>query len=559
MNPTFKDFQLLPEIQEALDRLGFVTPTEIQAKTIPLLLAQSKTDLHGQAQTGTGKTLAFGIPLLHRIDRSSKNTQGLVIAPTRELALQICDSIRPLAEAAGIRVDTIYGGASIEAQIKSLRRGVQIVVGTPGRINDHLRRKTLNISQVKTLVLDEADIMLDMGFKEEIDEILSFMPTNREIWLFSATVKGGIHDIMTSHMHEPVSVRISKKQVLTPTTRHYYCVVPMRGRLTALCRFIESAPHFYGFVFCQTKLLTAEIAEQLLLRGYRVGALHGDMSQSQRNAVVNRFKAKDITILVATDVAARGIDIANVTHVVNYSLSEDQESYVHRTGRTGRAGREGIAITFLSKSELRHLQNLQRKFSLTIDPIEVPTRKTIIQARMQGVEEYLTSAIERTIPEEDALNALVEGLDEQRCKSALKQILFDKFLKSVYEEEEFSGTPSLEQHATELNTQELFIPVGSDDGLNRESVLAFLAQRQVNPDIIQKLRVIKRRTFIHVAPDQVGTVMDALNNSSFAGRRIRVMLAAPDHGGQQQHRRRDFGDRDRGHQRRRGGFHRGRR
>lgn len=559
-NPTFKDFGLLPEIQKALDKLGFVSPTEIQAKAIPALLSREKVDLHGQAQTGTGKTLAFGIPLLHRIERSNKQTQALVIAPTRELALQICDSIRPLAEAAGISVDAIYGGASLEAQMRNLRRGVQIVVGTPGRLNDHLRRKTLNLKEVKTLVLDEADIMLDMGFKEEIDEILEFMPNDREIWLFSATVKSGISDIMSSHMKNPESVRVSKKSIATGTTRHYYCVVPMRSRLNALCRFIESAPHFYGFVFCQTKILTSEIAEQLLLRGYRVGALHGDMSQSQRNAVISRFKAKEVTILVATDVAARGIDIANLTHVINYSLSDDLESYVHRTGRTGRAGREGIAITFINKGELRDIQLMQRKFNLTVEPIDVPTRDTIIKARMQEVSEYLASIVERTPVDEATLNDLVDKLSEEQRKNGLKQVVFDKFLKSIYEEEDFGGTPSLDQQQPQRsdrqsefpNARELFMPVGLDDGLNNESIMEFLVENGIKPADIHKLRVIKRRTFMFVSNDKVAELMQAINNKTLGGRKVRVSVAESN----DTQRGGGRGDRDRGGDR--GGYSRGR-
>lgn len=528
--PTFKDFNLLPQVQQALDKLGFTTPTDIQAKAIPLLLSRKKMDLHGQAQTGTGKTLAFGIPLLHRIDTSNKHTQGVVIAPTRELALQICDSLRPLAEVAGITIDTIYGGASLEAQMRSLRRGVQIVIGTPGRLNDHLRRKTLLLNHVSTLVLDEADIMLDMGFKEEVDEILNFMPSDREIWLFSATVKGGISDIMASHMKQPESVRVSKKNVITATTSHYYCVVPMRSRLNALCRLIESAPHFYGFVFCQTKILTSEIAEQLLLRGYRVGALHGDMSQSQRNAVITRFKAREIGILVATDVAARGIDIANLTHVINYSLSDDLESYVHRTGRTGRAGREGTAITFINKGELREVQHMQRKFNLVINPIDVPTRDTIIQARMQEVSEYLASVVERTPTEEKSLNKLVDDLSDHHSKNALKQILFDKFLKSIYDEEEFSGTPALDHYQDRgggdtSSTREIFLPVGLDDGIKQDDVIEFFKNNNLSPDVIQRIRVIKRRTFIHVLPDRVSDIMHALNNKMLGGRKVRVAIA----------------------------------
>ncbi len=447
--------------------------------------------------------------------------------------------------------------------MRNLRRGVQIVVGTPGRLNDHLRRKTLNLKGVKTLVLDEADIMLDMGFKEEIDEILEFTPEEREIWLFSATVKSGISDIMSSHMKNPESVRVSKKGIATSATRHYYAMIPMRSRLNALCRFIESAPHFYGFVFCQTKLLTSEIAEQLLLRGYRVGALHGDMSQSQRNAVISRFKAKEVTILVATDVAARGIDIANLTHVINYSLSEDLESYVHRTGRTGRAGREGIAITFINKGDLRDIQLMQRKFNLMIEPIDVPTRETIIKARVQEVGEYLASVVERTPIAEKTLNELVGGLTEEQRKNSLTQILFDKFLKSIYEEEEFGGTPSLDQHRPERsamgrtsnefpNAREVFMPVGLDDGLDNESIMQFLMDHGVKADDVYKIRVIKRRTFMFIAKDKISELMEAVNNQTLGGRRVRLSLAESNEDQDRGGGRRD-GGRDQG----RGGYSRG--
>lgn len=536
---SFKSLPLNPTIQEKLAALGFTVPTEIQAKAIPVIVGHEKIDIHGQAQTGTGKTLAFGLPLLQKINTSSRTTQAIIIAPTRELALQICDSLRPFAQALRVSIDAIYGGASIEAQIRSLRQGLHIVVGTPGRIRDHLERKTMNLQGIKTLVLDEADIMLDMGFKEEIEEILKFMPKDREIWLFSATVKGGIHDIMTNYMTNPVSVRVSRKQVLTSTTKHYYCVVPGRNRLNALCRFIESAPQFYGFIFCQTKLLTAEIAEQLLVRGFKVGALHGDMSQPQRNTTVRRFKGKEINILVATDVAARGIDIANLTHVINYSLPEDQEAYVHRTGRTGRAGREGIAITFIGKSELRYLQALQKKFGVTINPINVPSRQDMVLARIKEIEAYLTSSVERMAPEEQELNTLVDKLTPEQIKNTLKQMLFDKFLQVVYEEEEFSKTPSLDSfshHEGEMNgdTTEIFLTVGSDDGVREEDITQLLESLSINKDVIVRIRVIKRRTFIHVQNDAVKDVLNKLQHKKMRGRVIRAFVASQDQ--QREHR-----------------------
>jgi ATP-dependent RNA helicase DeaD len=525
---TFKDLNLSAPLQQVLDDLGFTEPTEIQRKAIPLLLAQKKIDFHGQAQTGTGKTLAFGIPLLHRIDPSKRKPQALIVAPTRELAVQIKESIVPLARSMDIRLEVIYGGVSMEEQTSALKRGCHIVVGTPGRLNDHLRRKTLVTDEVKTLVLDEADIMLDMGFKEEVDEIMRYVPRTREIWLFSATIKSGIADIMRTHMQEPVSVRASKKQVATEGTKQYFCIIPSRTRMQVLSRFIESAPDFYGFIFCQTKLLTSEVAEQLVRRGYNVGGLHGDMSQVSRNLVIKKFKNRELTILVATDVAARGIDVANLTHVINFSIPDDHDSYIHRIGRTGRAGKEGIAITLLTKTEMRSLQYIQRKFNVTIDPIDVPSREVIVKARIEEASRYIAQLGEHTsidqlkAPEKD-LEALVHNLSGEEVRAILARVLHDKFLGSL-ELDDVSFTPSSKVLMPDA-LQEIFINVGSDDGITRDDVITFLTQTKcVSVDQIQKVRVIKRRTFIQLPGECTGPLLNALRNSTLGGRRARVSL-----------------------------------
>jgi ATP-dependent RNA helicase DeaD len=525
---TFKDFNLAPALQQAIELLGFTEPTEIQSKSIPALLAHPKVDFHGQAQTGTGKTLAFGIPLLHRIDPAKKVPQALIVAPTRELAVQIKDSLMPLARALDLRLEVIYGGVSMEEQIHALKRGCQIVVGTPGRLNDPLSRKTLSIGNVQTLVLDEADIMLDMGFKEEVDEILNYIPQNREIWLFSATVKAGIAAIMRTHMKDPLTVRAAKKGTATASTKQYYCLVPGRSRMQALSRFIESAPDFYGFIFCQTKILTSDVAEQLIKKGYNVGALHGDMSQVQRNLVIKRFKNKDLTILVATDVAARGIDIANLTHVINYSLPDDTESYIHRIGRTGRAGKEGIAITLLGKGETRVLQFLQKKFNITIEPIDVPSRDTILKARVEEASRYLAfigdHALRESLPATDkALDALVDGLSQDETRTMLARMLHDKFLSSL-DNDDMQFTPS-SKIVTQDDLQELYINVGSDDGVTRDDVIQYLTKTGcVTVEQILKVRVIKRRSFIQLPGECAGPLMNALRNGYLGGRRARVAL-----------------------------------
>lgn len=521
---SFKDLQLNSIIQENLERLGFSQPTEIQERAIPLLLSADKIDFHGQAQTGTGKTLAFGIPLLEKINAQSKKVQGLVVAPTRELAVQIYESIQKVAENTGIKISVIYGGVSMENQMRELHRGVQIVIGTPGRLNDHIRRKTLVLDQLHTLVLDEADIMLDMGFKEEIDDILKHTPQSREIWLFSATVKAGISQIMKNYMKDTVSVRVSQKQVGSQSTEQYFCVIPYKHRLQALIRFIESASDFYGFVFCQTKLLTAEIAEELIKRGYNAGSLHGDMSQAQRNSVIKKFKARAITILVATDVAARGIDVADISHVINYSIPEDHEGYVHRVGRTGRAGKKGTAITFVTKSEVRILRQIEKKFSIKMEPIDVPTKEHIIKARLQEAQEYVKN-IELEKPQElnKNLDELVQDLSENQLKVIVTDLLSKRFLQNLGLED-IDFTPAGEISPDQW--QEISLNVGSDDGLTREDIQAFLTTEMdvISAEQIKTVRVLKRKTFVKLSGECSPALLNAFRGKKLGGRKVHVNL-----------------------------------
>ncbi len=528
MSTKFKDLPLAEPIQQVLDELGFTEPTEIQRKALPILMESEKVDFHGQAQTGTGKTLAFGIPLLHRIDVKNNRPQALIVAPTRELAVQIKESIKPFARAMGIRLEAIYGGVSMEGQTRSLRRGCHIVVGTPGRLNDHLRRKNLRIDAAQTLILDEADIMLDMGFKEEVDAIMRHAPDNREIWLFSATVKSGISSLMRTHMRDTQSVRVSRKQVAVAMTKQYFCVVPGRTRMRVLSRFIESATDFYGFIFCQTKILTGDVAEKLIKLGYNVGALHGDMSQMQRNLVIKKFKNKEISILVATDVAARGIDVIGLSHVINYSVPEDHESYIHRIGRTGRAGKEGIAITLISKSELRLLKYIQQKFKVTIEPIDVPDRATIIKARLHETSRYLAKISEHVAPEtlsdsDQELEKLVKELSPDEQRVVLVRVLHDKFLSSLGPDDlNFAASGTFFESD---GLQELCMSVGSDDGVTREQVLTcIIATGCIKEDQVQKLRVIKRRSFIQLPAECAVPLVSALRGVSLGGRRVRATI-----------------------------------
>ncbi|MCL4361856.1 DEAD/DEAH box helicase [Candidatus Dependentiae bacterium] len=525
---TFKELNLDSTLLSTIEKLGFTEPTEIQKKAIPALITDQKVDFHGQAQTGTGKTLAFGLPILHKTDVANKKVQALIVAPTRELAVQIKDSLLPFAKDKNISVEAIYGGVGIEEQIRKLNKGVQIIVGTPGRINDHLSRKTLSLADLKTLVLDEADIMLDMGFKDEINDILAKTPKTKETWLFSATIKSGIHDLM-KNLKNPISISVSNKQVGNTSVTHNYCILPSRSRLEAICRFVDSTSEFHGFIFCQTKILTGEIAEKLEKKGYSVGALHGDMSQANRNLIIKKFKNKQINIVVATDVAARGIDVSNLTHVINFSLPEDHESYVHRSGRTGRAGKDGIAISFMQKNDMWQIQQIQRKFNLKFNPVEIPTREHVIGAKIAQAEMQVKEMLKNQehLNSQTNLDAVISQFTENELKTALKGFLYEKYLSNVsdFKESSTSNNPRENNFQTNGAFQEIFFNLGSDDGINRDDVQSYLiSSGKLTDDQIHKIRVIKRRTFIEIPVELTRSVLESVRNKTLCGKKIRINL-----------------------------------
>src|SRR3989338_7147245 len=355
----FKKLGLSENTLGALRRKGFEEPTEIQEQIIPLLL-HSKDDLVGQAQTGTGKTAAFGLPLIEKLSEGSLAVQVLVLTPTRELALQVAEEINSLKGNKRLGVVAIYGGQSIDQQLRRLRKGVDIVVGTPGRIKDHLQRGSLKIDKISYMVLDEADEMLNMGFIDEVEDILAYTAKTKRMLLFSATMPERILQLAKKYMSNFQLLKAKKEQLTVSLTEQIYFEVFHSDKLEALCRIIDSETDFYGLIFCRTKIDVDDVSRKLSERGYDVEGLHGYISQYQRERILNRFKQKRINVLVATDVAARGIDIINLSHVINYSLPQDPESYVHRIGRTGRAGKEGTAITFVTPDEYQGLLYIQR-------------------------------------------------------------------------------------------------------------------------------------------------------------------------------------------------------
>lgn len=526
----FTDFNLLSSITTACQELGFVNPTEIQHKAFEVLLNDPQRDFHGQAQTGTGKTLAFGIPLLQKIDASQNNVQALIVAPTRELVVQITESLQKVGKHTGIKITSIYGGASMTDQIRSLKRGTQVVVGTPGRLWDHIKRKNLKLDTLSTLVLDEADLMLDMGFREDIEQLLSVVPSHRAIWLFSATMKEGVRSLMREHMNDTHSVSVTPKQVTTKQTKQYFSIVQAKQRVEALSRFVEQAPDFYGFVFCPTKIMTSDVAEKLVQRGYKASSLHGDMSQAQRNKVLSQFKKEQIRILVATDVAARGIDISDVTHVINYTLPEDQESYVHRIGRTGRAGKEGTAITFINRNELFQLYRLAKKFNVELEPCDVPSVNDVADKNMQKIAELCAAlptvdSVPFGVRIKEALAGLSTEDREKLLVSTVSKALFGK--RELREIEDFESTVQMVKSISpEEEVQELMVNVGLDDGVTQREVIQALREHaDVSSEQVLKIRVIKRRSFVTVQSPLVNPIKFKMRGVKLGGRRIVVRIA----------------------------------
>ena len=378
----FQDFNLNPAILKAIDELGFKEPMPIQAEVLPVLLSQH-TDLVGLAQTGTGKTAAFGLPLLQNIDPKNRSVQALILCPTRELCMQITKDLLSYAKyIPEIMIVPVYGGASIEVQFKSLAKKPQIIVATPGRLQDMIRRNRIDFSNVQWMVLDEADEMLDMGFQEDVDAILEYMPEDKNTLLFSATMPAEVEQILNKYMKDPVRISIGQKNSGTANVRHNYYLIKASDRYLALKRLIDYYPSIYGIVFCRTKLETQDVADNLIHDGYNAASLHGDLSQAQRDLVMNHFRQGFTQILVATDVAARGLDVNNLTHIINYNLPDDIDTYVHRSGRTGRADKTGICISLVHQKEKHKIKAIEKQLGQPMERCLIPTAQQVCEKQL---------------------------------------------------------------------------------------------------------------------------------------------------------------------------------
>jgi ATP-dependent RNA helicase DeaD len=426
----FTNFGLHEHIVKAITEMGFLSPTEIQKETIPLLLG-TEGDFIGLAQTGTGKTAAFGLPLVHKIDIKNNKTQAIILCPTRELCLQITTELIKYGKyMSGLSIVPIYGGTDIRKQMVSLKRGAHIVVGTPGRILDHLDRRTLDLSTVDIVILDEADEMLTMGFQEDINAILSNTINKKRTWLFSATMPPMVGNIAKKYMTNPATVTIGSKNSSAQNITHAYCVTRRHDRYAALRRLIDFYPEFFGIVFCRTRSEAKELSDKLMHDGYNADALHGDLSQSQRDTVMQKLRHHKLSIVIATDVAARGIDVNDLTHVIHYNLPEKFENYTHRSGRTARAGKSGVSISLLSGGDVRRLKQIERVINTPIEQMQVPDGNAICAKQIEQCIQRITQAsIDKAI--EPYVSQILEKISSSISKEHLVSLILGKELNKI--------------------------------------------------------------------------------------------------------------------------------
>ncbi|MFH1092661.1 MAG: DEAD/DEAH box helicase [Candidatus Omnitrophota bacterium] len=508
-----KSFQDLGLSQRTLDVLklrGFELPTPIQEKTIPVMLNSDK-DIVGQAQTGTGKTAAFGLPIIEMLPENSQSVQALVLTPTRELAIQVAEEIHSLKGDKKLTIVPIYGGQSIGLQLRSLRKGVDIVVGTPGRILDHIKRKTLRLDKISFLVLDEADEMLNMGFIEDVKTIIEKTASDKKTLLFSATMPGEILRIAKQYMGEYELLKASPGQLTVSQTDQIYFEVATADKFEALCRIIDVEEEFFGLVFCRTKVDVDNIAKHLIDRGYDADALHGDISQNLREQILNKLKKREINILVATDVAARGIDVQNLTHVINYALPQDPESYVHRIGRTGRAGKDGIAITFITSSEYRKLQYIKQKAKTDIRRAKLPNIKDVIKAKKQRIKSQLEE-IRKAHLQNEYLDISKELLEKQAPEEILAALLQYTFAGELNEK---SYTEIEEAVVDKKGKTRLFVAQGTRNGLSRNKLIKLITDKcRISERSIRDVKILDNFSFISLPFNEAEKVLSFFNRHS---------------------------------------------
>ena len=527
----FKSLGLDASLLKAIEKLGFETPTEVQSKVIPILL-NDKTDLVGLAQTGTGKTAAFGLPMLQHINLETRKIQGLILSPTRELCLQITNEIGQYgSEIKKLNVVAVYGGANILEQAKKIKRGSHIVVATPGRLKDMIRRKLVDIGSIKFCVLDEADEMLNMGFYEDIKSILNYTPETKSSWLFSATMPAEVHTIAKKFMTSPVEITVGIKNAGTKNVDHQYFIVPGRERYTALRAVLGMNPNIFGCVFCRTKIETQKLAEKLIQDGHKAAAIHGDLSQNQRDSVMQSFRKKKIQLLIATDVAARGIDVEDITHVINYQFPDEIETYTHRSGRTGRAGKLGTSIIFVTKSDKRKIKLIENKLQIKLTELEMPSAQEILKNKTQHwIQQIKNTPIKSDL---QPYLAIVHKEFEDFDKEIFIDLIFSKEFRHYDINPNTSGFDlgkKLEKYSDKKNNtphdkDRFFINVGSRDQYEWKSLKDFVrSYLKLGTDDVFQVEVMKNFSFFSTHKKYRDLVLKSFENLNLDNRKISVEL-----------------------------------
>ncbi len=515
----FAALGLSSRVLKAIEEMGFEEPSPIQERTIPA--AMEGRDVIGRAQTGTGKTAAFGIPIVERLDRTI-GVQALVITPTRELALQVSQEIARIGKFRGVKTLPVYGGQPYDRQIRSLRMGVPIVIGTPGRLLDHLGRGTLDLSRLRTLVLDEADEMLDMGFIEDIEKIMSSAPPERQTMLFSATFPPEIERLSRRYLRDPARIAIAPEQVTVPQTEQLFYEVRGHDRIEALSRVLDMESVERGIIFCRTKKEVDELAEGLRARGYLAAGIHGDLTQRERERVLGRFRQGDVELLVATDVAARGLDIEHVSHVINYEIPQDAEAYVHRIGRTGRAGRSGVAITLIEPKEFRQLRDLERGIGQRIQRRELPSLDDLWDKRRERVKTELRGVLRSGRPLGELRELVRELLEDEAEIDSL-----DVAAAALHLHVAGAEAPPIEEDFGDTGAEpgmvRLFINVGRAQGILPADVVRAVANLSgVAGNVIGVIDIYDRFTFVEVPKTEASRVIHGLQTGQIKGRSVNV-------------------------------------
>ena len=536
----FADLGIANDILKGINELGFEVAMPVQEEVIPVLL-ETNRDIVALAQTGTGKTAAFGLPIVQQINMSEKYPQALILSPTRELCVQIAKDLMAYSKFVdGLKVLPIYGGANIDAQIRGLRMGTHIIVATPGRVLDLIKRKKADITKVKTVVLDEADEMLNMGFRDDLNEILESVPDERRTLLFSATMPKEVAAISRNYMKNPEEITIGRKNSGAESIKHMYYLVQARDRYLALKRIADLNPDIYSIVFCRTRQETKEVAEWLIKDGYNADALHGDLSQAQRDHVMNRFRLKSLQMLVATDVAARGLDVNDLTHVINYNLPDDIEVYTHRSGRTGRAGKKGISIAIVHLREKSRIKEIEKKINKSFEKAPIPTGKEICKKQLFHLIDKMEKVevdheqIEEFLPE---IYKKLEWLEKEDLIKRFVSLEFNRFLDyyknapdlNIPDEKDFKQNDKEKgrrSRGSDKDFKRLFINLGKNHGLNAARLMGLVNESTRERNIpIGKIDIMKSFSFFEIDMQYTDKVLKGLNNAVFEGVNVSSEIA----------------------------------